>query len=99
MPERERRRFARAPRHRHLIYLRRQDQSAATLKALTEALSAETIGGVLAVLENLSERQSIAFIDQHLLDRAQTMRPGFIYRHTWCAGDVLIWTHRLILAA
>lgn len=98
MAERERRRFSRALRHRHLICLRRQDQSSASLKAFAESLSDGTIGDVLAAPANLSERQTIAFIDQHLLDRARTIRPEFIYRHAWRAGDVLIWTHRLKLA-
>jgi alpha-ketoglutarate-dependent taurine dioxygenase len=99
MPEREGRRFARALRHRHLICLRRQDQPAAVLKAFAESLSDETIGGVLAAPANLNQQQSIAFIDQHLLDRARTIRPEFIYRHAWRIGDVLIWTHRLKLTA
>ena len=117
MAERERRRFSRALRHRHLICLRRQDQASASLKAFAESLSDGTIGGALAAPANLGQfpinldqmdrkellaikkverraapfqahgalgdQQSIAFIDQHLLDRA---------------GDVLIWTHRLKLA-
>ncbi len=99
MPERERRRFARALRHRHLICLRRQAHSAAILRAFTASLSDETFGGVLAAPANLSEQQRIAFIDQHLLDRARTMRPEFIYRHAWRAGDVLVWTNRLKMAA
>jgi alpha-ketoglutarate-dependent taurine dioxygenase len=99
MPERARGRFARALRHRHLICLRRQDHSAAILKAFTASLSDETIGGALAAPANLSEQQSIAFIDQHLLDRARTMRPEFIHRHAWRAGDVLIWSNRLKMAA
>jgi alpha-ketoglutarate-dependent taurine dioxygenase len=99
MPERECRRFARALRHRHLICLRRQDTSASRIKAFAESLDAGEIGGVLAAPSNTSERQSIAFIDQQLLSRAQTMRPEFIYRHQWRAGDVLVWTARLKLAA
>ncbi|MBT6312269.1 MAG: hypothetical protein HOJ21_03595 [Alphaproteobacteria bacterium] len=99
MPERERRRFARALRHRHLICLRRQDHSAATLKAFVQILSPETISGVLAAPANVGDQQSIAFIDQQLQDRARTMRPEFIYRHKWRAGDVLIWTNRLKMAA
>jgi alpha-ketoglutarate-dependent taurine dioxygenase len=99
MPERERRRFARALRHRHLICLRWQDHSAAALRAFVESLGTETIGGVLASPANLGVPQSIAFVDQHLLDRARTMRPEFIYRHKWRTGDVLAWTNRLKMAA
>ena len=46
----------------------------------------------------LGNQKSIAFIDQHLLNRARTIRPEFIYGHARHAGDVLIWTHRLKLA-
>lgn len=99
MPERERRRFARALRHRRLICLRRQPMSANALRTFADSLDAGEISGVLAAPANAGDRQSVAFIDQQLLGRAGALRPEFIYRHIWRPGDVLVWTKRLTLAA
>jgi len=101
-PERETRRLIRTLRHRRVACIRRAGVSRAEAEELAASLSELDpnlkIGGVLLAPANLAERAEVVFVDRGLLTDVGAARPEFAYRHVWRAGDVLIWSDRLVLS-